>query len=57
MLVGGANGRHKGGQHIKSAADPVTRISLTTQQLVGLPIGSFGMGDMATAKPITEIMA
>jgi hypothetical protein len=57
MIVGGANGRHKGGQHIKSAADPVTRISLTTQQLVGLPVGNFGMGDMATAKPITEIMA
>jgi hypothetical protein len=57
MLVGGANGRHKGGQHIKSAADPVTRISLTTQQLLGIPVGGFGMGDMATTKPITEIMA
>ncbi len=57
MLVGGANGRHRGGQHIKSAADPVTRISLTTQQLVGLPVGNFGVGDMATSKPISEIMA
>ncbi len=57
MLVGGANGRHKGGQHIQSAAEPVTRVSLTTQQLVGIPVGSFGFGDMATSKPITEIMA
>ena len=57
LLVGGANGRHKGGQHIKVGADPVTRVSLTTQQMMGLSVGTFGMGDMATSRPITEIMA
>lgn len=57
MLVGGANGRHKGGQHVKVAAEPVTRVSLTAQQLAGAPVGSFGTGSMATSKPITEIMA
>jgi len=57
MVVGGANGRHKGGQHIKVAAEPVTRVSLTVQQMMGLPVGDFGKGDMATSKPITEIMA
>lgn len=57
LLVGGANGRHKGGQHIKVGADPVTRVSLTVQQLAGVPVGSFGTGSMATSKPITEVMA
>ncbi|MGA0604730.1 DUF1552 domain-containing protein [Phenylobacterium sp. VNQ135] len=57
LLVGGANGRHKGGQHIKVGADPVTRVSLTAQQLVGVPVGTFGTGSMATSKPITEVMA
>jgi len=57
LLVGGANGRHKGGQHIKVGADPVTRVSLTAQQLAGVPVGSFGTGSMATSKPITEVMA
>lgn len=57
VLVGGANGRHKGGTHYKVAADPVTRVSLTIQQMMGLPVGSFGMQNMATTKPISEIMA
>jgi hypothetical protein len=57
ILVGGANGKHKGGQHIKVAAEPVTRVSLTVQQMMGLPVGDFGKGDMATSKPITEVMA
>lgn len=57
MLVGGAGGRHVGGQHIKVSADPVTRISLTAQQLMGLPVGTFGAGEMATSKPVTEVMA
>jgi hypothetical protein len=57
LLSGGANGRHKAGQHIKVAADPVTRVSLTMQQLAGVPVGSFGVGSMQTSKPITEIMA
>jgi hypothetical protein len=57
MIVGGANGRHKGGQAVKVSAEPVTRVSLTIQQMMGLSVGSFGMGDMATSRPITEIMA
>jgi hypothetical protein len=57
ILVGGANGRHKGGTHVKVAGEPVTRVSLTMQQMMGLPVGSFGVQNMATSKPITEIMA
>jgi hypothetical protein len=57
IVAGGANGRHKGGQHVKLTADPVTRVSLTVQQMMGLSVGGFGMGDMATSNPITEIMA
>jgi hypothetical protein len=57
ILVGGASGRHKGGSHFKVAAEPVTRISLTVQQMMGLPVGSFGLQNMVTGKPISEIMA
>lgn len=57
LLVGGANGRHKAGQHIKVGAESVTRVSLTVQQMMGLPVGSFGLGNMKTSKPITEVMA
>ena len=57
IIAGGAGGKHKGGHHIAGNGDPVTRVSLTAQQLVGAPVGEFGSGAMKTARPITEVMA
>ncbi|MDZ4762455.1 MAG: DUF1552 domain-containing protein [Alphaproteobacteria bacterium] len=57
MFAGGAGGRHKAGQHIAGNGDPVTRVSLTAQQLIGMPVGEFGVGSMKTSKTITEVMA
>jgi hypothetical protein len=57
FLAGGAGGRHKAGQHIAMKGEPVTRVSLTAQQLAGAPVGEFGVGGMKTARPISEVMA
>jgi len=57
IIAGGAGGRHKAGHHVAGNGDPVTRVSLTAQQLVGAPVGEFGGGAMKTARPITEVMA
>ena len=57
IIAGGANGRHKAGQHIASNGEAVTRVSLTAQQLAGAPVGEFGAGAMKTSNPIREIMA
>jgi hypothetical protein len=57
LLAGGAGGRHKGGVHVAGGGEPVTRLSLTAQQLVGAPVGEFGVGAMRTARPISEVMA
>jgi hypothetical protein len=57
IIAGGAGGKHKGGQHIAGNGDPVTRVSLTAQQLAGAPVGEFGSGAMKTARPISEVMA
>lgn len=57
LLAGGANGRHKAGQHIATRGESVTRISLTAQQIMGAPVGEFGAGAMKTSRPITEVMA
>ena len=57
FLAGKAGGRHKAGQHIHAVGEPVTRVSLTAQQLVGAPVGEFGSGSMRTARPIAEIIA
>jgi hypothetical protein len=57
LLAGGANGRHKAGQHIAMKGESVTRVSLTAQQIIGAPVGEFGAGAMKTSRPISEVMA
>jgi hypothetical protein len=57
LLAGRAGGRHKAGQHVHTTGEPVTRVSLTAQQLVGAPVGEFGVGAMKTSNPIREVMA
>jgi hypothetical protein len=58
LTAGGAGGRMKTGIHFAAAkGDPVTRVSLTVQQAVGLPVSSFGTESNSTTKTITEVMA
>ena len=56
FLAGRAGGKHKAGQHIHAVGESVTRVSLTAQQLVGAPVGEFGVGSMKTSRPISEVM-
>jgi hypothetical protein len=56
FLAGGANGKHKAGQHIAMKGESVTRVSLTAQQLAGAPVGEFGVAGMKTSRPISEVM-
>lgn len=57
FLAGGANGKHKAGQHIATKGESVTRLSLTAMQMVGAPVGEFGTGGMKTSRPISDVMA
>jgi hypothetical protein len=58
LTAGSANGRMKTGIHYAAAkGDPVTRVSLTVQQAVGVPISSFGTESNKTNKTITDVMA
>jgi hypothetical protein len=57
FLAGRAGGRHNAGQHIHSTGESVTRVSLTAQQLVGAPVGEFGVGSMRTSRAIGEVIA
>jgi len=55
LLSGGAGGAHKGNYHYDGHGDPVSRVALTAQQLVGAPVGKFGLGGMSTTSPIREV--
>jgi hypothetical protein len=58
ITAGNAGGRMKTGIHFAAAkGDPVTRVSLTVQQAMGLPVSSFGTESNKTSKTITEVMA
>jgi hypothetical protein len=57
LLAGGANGKHKAGQHVATKGEPVTRVSLTAMQMAGVPVGEFGTGGMKTSRPLSEVMA
>lgn len=58
LTAGSAGGRLKTGIHFAAPkGDPVTRLSLTMQQVMGVPISSFGTESNHTTRTITEVIA
>jgi hypothetical protein len=56
LTVGSARGRLKGGIHVSAPGDPATRVGLTLQQVMGVPIGSWGALSNETSKTVSEIL-
>ena len=57
MLAGRAGGRVKSGLYVDGAATPVSRVGLTLQQIMGVPVDRWGSKSMETNKSIGEILA
>ena len=57
FTAGSAGGRMKTGIHFSGKGDPASRVGLTIQQALGLPLNSWGTDSMATSKSITEVLA
>lgn len=57
MLAGRAGGKIKTGLHINGGGAPISRVGLTVQQIMGVPISAWGEDSMRTDKPIHEIFA
>ncbi len=57
MLAGRAGGRVVSGLHVRGNGDPVTRIGLTVQQAMGLPVEEWGTGSMRSGRTVSEILA
>lgn len=57
MTAGRAGGRIKSGVHIAGNGDPVTRVGLTLQQLMGVPTDAWGTDALRTNRPVTELLA
>ncbi|MDG2305639.1 MAG: DUF1552 domain-containing protein [Candidatus Binatia bacterium] len=57
MIAGRAGGALRPGIHVRGNGEPVTRIGLTVQQVMGLPIEEWGTRSMQVNQPISEILA
>ena len=57
LTIGGAAGRLKTGLHVVATGDPSSRVGLTVQQAMGVPINSWGRLSNKTSKPLTELLA
>ncbi len=55
MVAGNAGGRVRTGYHLAGNADPISRIGLTVQQAMGLPVERWGTNSMATDRSIPEL--
>jgi hypothetical protein len=56
MIAGRAGGKVRNGVHVRGAGEPISRVGLTMQQVMGLPIESWGRDAMRTTKPVGEIL-
>lgn len=57
FLAGGAGGRVRTGQYLPLRGQTITRVGLTVQQIMGVPVGSWGTGANEVSAPIGEIIA
>lgn len=57
MIAGNAGGKVRTGFHMAGGADPISRIGLSVQQVLGLPVERWGTRSMETKKTISEIFA
>jgi len=56
LVAGTAGGKWRSGLHINGRGDPSSRVGLTIQQALGIPVASWGVGAMATSKPVSEVL-
>jgi len=57
MLAGKAGGKVKSGLHIQGGGETISRVGLTLQQVMGMPVDSWGLDAMNTKRPVSEILA
>ena len=57
MTAGSAGGRMKTGIYVDGEGSPVSRVGLTLQQIMGVPLDRWGTKSMETRKSIGELVA
>jgi len=56
LVAGSGSGKWRSGLHIVGKGDPSSRVGLTIQQALGMPVQSWGLAAMKTSKTINEVL-
>ncbi len=56
MLAGAAGGRLRPGLHVRGNGEPVTRVGLTVQQVMGLPVSAWGTGSLTATQALGALL-
>jgi hypothetical protein len=56
FTAGNAGGKMRTGLHIQAKGDPATRLGLTLQQIMGVPVSKWGTESLETSKSISEVL-
>ncbi len=56
LTLGGAGGRMKTGLHIAAPGNPTTRVGLTVQQIMGVPVNTWGKLSNETSRTFTDVL-
>jgi len=57
MVAGKAGGKVTAGVHVRGNGEPISRIGLTMQQVMGVQVNEWGTGSLQTSQPIGEILS
>lgn len=57
LTIGNAQGRMKTGLHVSAVGDAATRVGLTVQHALGIPVGSWGKESNRVSQPFSEVLA
>jgi hypothetical protein len=57
MLAGRAGGRVRPGIHVRGAGEPISRVGLTVQQVMGLPVGEWGTRALQATRALGALLA
>jgi hypothetical protein len=56
ITIGDGNGRMKTGMHFPTPGDAATRVTLTVQQAMGVPVSSWGTGANHVTSPVSGVL-
>lgn len=56
FTAGSGGGRVRTGMHVSAKGDPGSRVGLTMQQVMGVPVSTWGTDSLQTSKAISEIL-